>query len=289
MPEIVVLGSGCGFAVQDRYNPSIALLVKDRCYLLDCGEPAAGSLFRAGIDPACVRAIFISHLHADHVGGLAQFLASINMSRRSPKKKFRTWSLTRSDDWYQSALRFPDRLLEGEISTPVDLCIPSEGISVISAYLEAVYLSPDLLPFDLNISPVELGSFYQDDLVSVSAIGNLHLVNNFRYNEFRKNHPGKSLQSYSFMIEVERKRMVYSGDIDNLAELTPIMDGADLLMVEITHYEPEGIKDFIDQYPLERVILCHIHPGLEDHIYQLVNRWDDPRISIAADGYTLKI
>lgn len=289
MVEIIVLGSGCGFAVQNRYNPSTALLVEDRCYLLDCGEPAAGLLFRNGIDPLSVRAIFVSHLHADHIGGLAQVLFSMYLPGRSSKKKFKEWSITRYDDWYRSSLRFPVNFPEEGVDAKVDLCIPSEGISGISAYLEAVYLSPDLLPFELNISPVGLGRFYQDDLVSVSATNNLHLANNFRYKNIKEKHPEKKLQSYSFMVEVEGKKVVYSGDIDNLTELDPFMDNADVLMVEIAHYDPEGIKEFIDQYPLERVILYHIHPGLEARISRLVMDWGDSRICIAEDGTTVQI
>jgi hypothetical protein len=202
---------------------------------------------------------------------------------RSSRKKFKKWSITRYDDWYRSGLRFPKNVPQEEIRSIVDLCIPSEGIAGITAYLDAVYLSPDLLPYDLNISHVEVGSFYRDNLISVSAISNLHLAKNFRYKDIQKNHPEKRLQSYSFMVEVNGKRLIYSGDIDNITEVAPFMEAANVLMVEVAHYDPEEIKDFIDQYTLEQVILYHIHPGLETHIAQLVKEWDDPRIKIALD------
>jgi len=289
MAEIVVLGSGSGFAVGNRNNPSIALLVNDQCYLFDCGEPVAGSLFRGGIDPLSMRAIFISHLHPDHIGGLAQLLFSMYLPGRSSKKKFKKWSITRYDDWYRLALRFPVSVPKEANQSKVDLCIPSEGVPAISAYLDAVYLSPDLLPFELYISPIELDEFYRDDRVSVSAINNLHLVNNFRYKDIQNDHPEKELQSYSFLIEVEGKRIVYSGDIDNITELAPLMESADVLMVEIAHYDPEGIRDFIDSYSLEQIILYHIHPGLEARIKQLVKDWKDPRFIIADDGLSIQI
>jgi hypothetical protein len=208
---------------------------------------------------------------------------------RSSKKKFKKWSITRYDDWYRSGLRFPKRVPEEGVSSQVDLCIPSEGITGILAYLEAVYLSPDLLPLELNISPVACGWFYRDNLISVSAISNLHMAKNFRYKDVQKNHPEKELQSYSFMVEVNGKRLIYSGDIDHITELTPFMEDANVLMVEVAHYDPEGIKDFIDSYTLEQVILYHIHPGLETHIAQLVQEWNDPRISIAVDGASYNI
>ena len=106
---------------------------------------------------------------------------------------------------------------------------------------------------------------------------------------FAKNHPEKELQSYSFMVEVNGKRLIYSGDIDHITELTPFMEDANVLMVEVAHYDPEGIKEFIDSYTLEQVILYHIHPGLETHIAQLAQKWNDPRISIAVDGASYNI
>lgn len=209
MAEIVVLRSGSGFAFQERINPCIALLAEDRSYLLDCGEPAAVSLFLAGIDPLSVRAIFISHLSPDHIGGLAQLLSSVSMSRRSPKDKVKEWSITRDADWYRSALRFPERVPEGGPEFPVDLFIPAEGISGISAYLDTVYLSPDLLPFTLNIFPVEPGRLYQDHQVSVSAIYNTHLANKPNYRELQNKNPEEKFQSYSFVVEFEGVRILY--------------------------------------------------------------------------------
>lgn len=50
-----------------------------RCYrwvtpvVLDDGADAVGRLRQAGIDPACVKQIFVSHFHADHVAGLKCF------------------------------------------------------------------------------------------------------------------------------------------------------------------------------------------------------------------------
>ena len=85
MAEIVILGSGCGFATKERFNTSIALLVGKNTYILDCGEPCAALLFRNGIDPLSVRSIFISHMHGDHFFGLFGILSSFNlMGRKVP-------------------------------------------------------------------------------------------------------------------------------------------------------------------------------------------------------------
>jgi ribonuclease BN (tRNA processing enzyme) len=289
MAEIVILGSGSGFSTQDRFCTSITLLVNSSCYLLDCGEPASALMFRNGIDPLSTRAVFISHLHPDHVGGLAGLLFSMYLPGRSSSKKFKKWSITRYDDWYRDAIRFPEQVVEADKDAKLDLFIPSEGVEGIKKYLDAVYLSPELMPFALDISPVENGLFYVDENIKVSASPNLHLKNNFRYEKLRDTHPKIQMQSYSFMIEVEGKKLVFSGDIDSLDELTPLMENVDTVILEIAHYDIEGIKPYFDKYTVNNLVLTHIHPGLESRILKLVKDWDDPRISIAEDGYSLSI
>lgn len=38
--------------------------------LLDCGATSLSALTRLGIDPGEIAAVFVSHLHGDHFGGL---------------------------------------------------------------------------------------------------------------------------------------------------------------------------------------------------------------------------
>lgn len=54
-----------------RSQPANAIVRGDRVYLVDAGDGATEQLARAGMNLPAVRAVFISHLHIDHVGGLA--------------------------------------------------------------------------------------------------------------------------------------------------------------------------------------------------------------------------
>jgi len=291
--EIIILGSGCGFATKDRFCTSIALLAERNLYLLDCGEPCAALLFREGIDTLALRALFISHMHPDHMGGLASLLFSLHLPGRSGTQKFRPWSVNRNDSWYRSALWFPPTAdPEGgvpETRPCVQVVMPSEGVEPISTYLPAVYLSPSILPFDLSLDPVREGLTYDDGLVRVTALANTHLAGDARNVALQAEHPHTNLESYSYSVEVGGHTCVYSGDISALDEVGSLIDGAQTLIVEVAHYDPGAIGPFVRDSSLSRVVLTHIHPGLEPRLPELLRAWADPRIEIAHDGLRLPL
>jgi ribonuclease BN (tRNA processing enzyme) len=86
LASVRFIGSGDAFGSGGRLQTCV--LVEDdgwRC-LVDCGASSLIGLKGAGIDPASIDAIMISHLHGDHFGGLPfLFLdAQLNSKRSSP-------------------------------------------------------------------------------------------------------------------------------------------------------------------------------------------------------------
>jgi ribonuclease BN (tRNA processing enzyme) len=51
--------------------------------LLDCGATSLSALKRLGLDPGEVTAVFVSHLHGDHFGGLPFLILDGQFSRRT--------------------------------------------------------------------------------------------------------------------------------------------------------------------------------------------------------------
>jgi ribonuclease BN (tRNA processing enzyme) len=68
------LGSGTPLGEGGRLQACILVSNGDRRVLLDCGSTSMVALACAGVEPESIDAILISHLHADHFGGVPLLL-----------------------------------------------------------------------------------------------------------------------------------------------------------------------------------------------------------------------
>jgi len=76
---------GCGSALPTRKNfPSAQLLeLRDKQYLIDCGEGTQIRMRQMGLKTNRLGHIFISHLHGDHCFGLIGLISSFGMLKRT--------------------------------------------------------------------------------------------------------------------------------------------------------------------------------------------------------------
>ena len=73
--ELVLLGTaGAPMPVAGRGGIASALVVGDRVLVIDCGRGAPSAFVDAGLDFRGLDAVFVTHLHADHVGDLPGML-----------------------------------------------------------------------------------------------------------------------------------------------------------------------------------------------------------------------
>lgn len=83
----VILGSGGAVPTPRRMLPSMVLLREGEMFMFDCGEGTQLQLSKSHLGWSRLRAIFISHLHGDHIIGLAGLLMTMSMgSRERPLK-----------------------------------------------------------------------------------------------------------------------------------------------------------------------------------------------------------
>ena len=71
--KLRVLGCGDAFGSGGRNQSGYLIEGADRLFLLDCGPTTLLAMKRAGIEPKRLDAVFLSHLHGDHFGGLPFF------------------------------------------------------------------------------------------------------------------------------------------------------------------------------------------------------------------------
>jgi ribonuclease BN (tRNA processing enzyme) len=68
--RVTFVGTGDAFGSGGRYNSCLHLTDARRSWLLDCGASAFLALNRAGIDPAAISTVLVTHFHGDHFAGL---------------------------------------------------------------------------------------------------------------------------------------------------------------------------------------------------------------------------
>ena len=83
MPDsITFLGTSDGLPSPDRLHASILVRLAGKTILLDAGEPCSHTLKHRGESFDDIDAIFITHPHSDHVGGLPMLLQSMWLEKR---------------------------------------------------------------------------------------------------------------------------------------------------------------------------------------------------------------
>ncbi|MBE9118285.1 MBL fold metallo-hydrolase [Lusitaniella coriacea LEGE 07157] len=105
--KLLFLGSGSAFTVgADNFQSNMLLIDKQGDKLLiDCGSDVRFSLHKAGLSYQDITDIYISHLHADHVGGLEYIGFTTLFNPQCPKPRLYVSKDVESDLW--------DRCLSG--------------------------------------------------------------------------------------------------------------------------------------------------------------------------------
>ena len=89
MIKVTVLGRASAKPTVTSHPSAQVVNVNEQYYLVDAGEGTQQQMFRRGINPLKLRAVFISHLHGDHVFGLFPMLSTMGLcGRQTPLKVF---------------------------------------------------------------------------------------------------------------------------------------------------------------------------------------------------------
>jgi len=79
MTEVFFLGSGGSVATVSRDNTSLLVHHKNSLILVDCPGSVVRKIRKLGFDPEDLSAVFVTHIHPDHIYGLPSLVHSLMM------------------------------------------------------------------------------------------------------------------------------------------------------------------------------------------------------------------
>ena len=82
-PTLTILGCGSALPTRENFPSSQIIEMRDKQYMIDCGEGTQIRMRQMGLKVARLGHIFISHLHGDHVFGLIGLISSFGMLNRT--------------------------------------------------------------------------------------------------------------------------------------------------------------------------------------------------------------
>jgi ribonuclease Z len=106
--EVTFLGTGQALPPRDRGNTAFAVRTENLLFLADAGPSVFGDLYRAGLDPARIDAVFLSHGHADHVLGFPQLALLQKFITKEPPLRIYCTAAVREAITTITRLTFPE-------------------------------------------------------------------------------------------------------------------------------------------------------------------------------------
>lgn len=235
--KVTVLGSGSPFPSVVRFGPSVLVQAGKETLLIDAGRGAAQRLWQAGVTLASLDAVFITHLHSDHVVGLPDlwltgWLVGPYGRRATP---FRVWGPAGTRglmDGLQKAYGW-------DIDTRIkDQALPPQGVAI-----EATEFTE--------------GVIYERNGVKVAA--------------FEVDHGPLIKPAFGFRVDYDGRAVAVSGDTRFNENLIRRAAGVDLLIHQVAAARPglveksEAVRKVLDHHTQPEqagVVFSRVKPKL---------------------------
>jgi ribonuclease Z len=177
--KVTLLGTGYPRPVMERFGPSILIEAGKEKLLFDCGRGVTQRLYQLKVPFGEVTALFLTHLHSDHIVGIPDvYLTGWLLGRTTPLRVWGPAGTAEMMSHLEQAYQF-DILTRRD----VDEKLPGQGAVVVAKDIEqgVVYQNYDLrvTAFAVDHSPVKPAFGYRVDYAGHSVV----LSGDTRYSE----------------------------------------------------------------------------------------------------------
>ena len=216
-------GTGAGTPSADRSSSALSARFSDgRVVLFDAGEGCARTMLRDDVDINRIETVAISHMHADHWSGVPGLITG--------------WATL------------------GRGAGEVEILVPRGTVPFFESVQLASLFFPENLEFTIRWR--ELAAFDAPEGWRVDTFATTHLA---KIEEQAAVH-GASSSAVGYLLERGTRRIVLSQDIGAAADLAGVITGAELLVAESAHAEPEEVLTMARDAGVGRVVFTHVSP-----------------------------
>jgi ribonuclease BN (tRNA processing enzyme) len=222
--RLILLGTAGGPSIKkSRAQPANALVVNGSIYIIDAGNGVARQMALANLSPQALRAVFITHLHSDHMADYGTLL--LRAWQTGLKNPVDTYGPAPLEDMTQAYMRYMD--------WDIQLRISDENRPPFAPLVRAHNIAAE-------------GVIYQDANVKVTAVEVPH---------------GGAKPSYAFRFDTPTRSIVFSGDTSRSSSLVRLAKGADILVHEVLNTEgvdaAVGISNTVNDALKRHIIEAH--------------------------------
>lgn len=192
---MTLLGTSCPAVSTRRFGPASLVRHKGQNYLIDCGSGCTQRLLAAGSNGSELDAIFLTHLHSDHVIDLYQvIISSWHQNRDKPQK---IYGPKGTKAFVEQTMELWRKERDARISHERRRSVQAFQIDVIEFDSAVLLKTPDL---EIRAFPVAHG-------------------------------PVKN--AFGFVFEAPKQKLVFSGDTGPCQSLIEAAQDADVLVHEV--------------------------------------------------------
>ncbi|MFV0282417.1 MAG: MBL fold metallo-hydrolase [Castellaniella sp.] len=224
---VTLLGTGTPAPNPNRFGQSILVQAADQNLLFDLGRGVTIRLNQIGIPFRKVDASFITHMHSDHINGLADlwmtgWVPTGYGSRTTPMVVYGPKGTVSMTEHLSKAYAENTRIRHA------DEKVPLSGIEFDA--------------HDIDAGPADA---YQPTLVYEKS--------GVRVLAFNSHHGDLIEPNFGYIVEFDGKKFVLSGDTTYDERVARAAEGSDVLVHEVAYFDPALFKN----YPNYREIQAH--------------------------------